>query len=507
MRRLLLFLLLLTFIPLVPSAKSQTPAAFSLEIFHTNDEHAHHRANQDGVGGAARLATVLNEARANNPGILLFDAGDRFSGTLFHYFYKGDDQIDLMNALGYDAMALGNHEFDNGSEILANFIAGVDFPVLATNVDASRDPFLNGMIQRHTVLDVDGLQAGVIGLVTPATRTISQPEETVSFGEDLIAITNDAALELTQQGVTVVILLSHQGFTEDINMARQLSNIDIVIGGHSNTVPANYPLEVTDADGNLVLVVQAGFHGRHVGHLTTGFDSNGHVVTSRGNVITLDESYPEDPQIVALLDELEAPLASITEEVIGQSAFDFRRESCFGGNACDLGALVTDAMLEATGADIAVINSGALRGDILQGDITYGNILSVLPFANQVSVFELAGSDVIAMFEHGVSSDIPGAFPQIAGAQVIWRADSPPGQRVASIDIRNGDEWIILDPNSTYVMASVDFIRNGGDGYTILATSAKNPYDSFGLLDQIVVNYIAANSPVESVAEGRIRRE
>lgn len=507
MRRLLLIILMLTIIPLAPSAESQTPAAYSLEILHTNDEHAHHLADQDGVGGAARLATVLKEARANNPNVLLLDAGDRFSGTLFHYFYKGDDQVPLMNALGYDAMVPGNHEFDNGSETLARFISSVDFPVLAANVDVSADPFLTGLIEPYTVLDIDGLQVGVIGIVTPATPTISQPEETVVFGEDVIAIANNAAVELTEQGVTLIILLTHQGFTEDINMARQLRNVDIIIGGHSNTVPANYPLEATDADGNRVLVGQAGFHGRQVGHMTAGFDGSGRIVSSRGSVITLNDTYAEDPDIVALLDELEAPLATITDEVIGQSAFDYRHESCLGGNACDLGALVTDAMLEATGADLAVINTGALRDDLLHGDVTYANILSVLPFANQVSVIQLAGIDVIAMFEYGVSSDILGAFPQVAGARVIWRADSPPGQRIASIDIQNGDEWVILDPAKTYVVATVDFMRNGGDGYTVLATNARNPYDSFGLLDQIVVEYISANSPVNSVATDRIRRE
>src|SRR5690606_36400575 len=154
---------------------AQDDETFALTILHTNDTHSHHEPNSAGDGGVARQATVVDQIRSEVESVLLLDGGDRFTGTLFHQQYRGEDSIQIMNALGYDAMTLGNHEFDDGDEVLAAFIDGLEFPVVTTNVDFSESEILAGKVQPYIILDVNGDQIAIIGLVTPDTRFLSSP--------------------------------------------------------------------------------------------------------------------------------------------------------------------------------------------------------------------------------------------------------------------------------------------------------------------------------------------
>ena len=185
--------------------------SFELTIMHTNDVHGHHEPQRNGDGGAARQATVVNQIRAEVDNHLLLDGGDRFTGTLFHVQYRGQDSVQIMNAIGYDAMALGNHEFDDGSEVLAAFVQGLNFPALSANTDFSEDPLLAGLIEPSVVLDVGGEPVGIIGLVTPETAILAKPSEHLVFHYDLINITQDQVDKLTAEGVNKIILLTHIG--------------------------------------------------------------------------------------------------------------------------------------------------------------------------------------------------------------------------------------------------------------------------------------------------------
>lgn len=504
----IIVMLIIASLPSISEAKPPIQAesdSFTLNIWHTNDQHAHHRPDQNGVGGSARLATVIQEARATQENVLLLDAGDRFSGTLFHFFYQGQDNVQVMNLMEYDAMALGNHEFDNGSDVLAEFINGVDFPVLAANIDTSDDPYLSNLVEPYTIIDVNGEEIGIIGLVTPRTAFISKPWESIVFLDDLEAVTTQAVNELEALGVNKIILLTHVGYREDLELAEQVAGVDIIIGGHSNTIPNRYPLELMSASDEPILVVQAGFHSLFVGHLEVSFYADGKIVASDGRVLRLDADIAEDEAMLALIDELEAPVAEFTDQVVGQTAIAYRRD-CYGQD-CDLGALVGDAMLDATNADLVIHNSGGLRDDLPVGDVTYGDILSVLPFGNQISVMELSGEDVWATLEYGVSKEVSGKFPQVAGMRFSWSPSAPSGERIVSVDVWNPEieDWEALDLERIYVVATHDFMRGGGDGYTVLVENAMNPYDSFGALDEVVADYITANSPVNNIAESRIR--
>ena len=182
------------------AAAAQDEETFSLTILHTNDTHAHHEPNAAGDGGAARQAAVVNQIRAEGGNVLLLDAGDRFTGTLFHQQYRGQDSVQIMTAIDYDGMTLGNHEFDDGDQILADFIDGVAFPVVTANVDFSGSPELAGKVPPYAILDVAGEQVGIIGLVTADTPVISSPGEGLVFDGDYAAVTQAIVDELTGPG-------------------------------------------------------------------------------------------------------------------------------------------------------------------------------------------------------------------------------------------------------------------------------------------------------------------
>lgn len=502
---------------------------FALTIVHTNDEHSFHLPNSAGDGGVARLAAVVNQIQGSADNFLLLDAGDRFTGTLFHQQYRGEDSVRIMNAIGYDAMTLGNHEFDDGDEVLARFIQGLDFPVVSANITVAADGVLAGLFTPSTVLDVNGQQVGVIGLTTADTAFIASPGAGTEFSAAYAEVVNAAAAELAAQGVNRIILLSHIGLGEDILLAPQLTGVDVIIGGHSHTLLSNiytagvdsYPVEAVGADGNPIAIVQAGGGSSvYAGVLEVEFDAEGVLSDWGGDVILLSRYITPDPEIEALVAELSAPLDEIRATVIGQTNVFLVGDRAFcRAMECTLGNLITDAMRAETGAQIAITNGGGIRSNIPAvetpedvnigtTDVTLGDVLTVLPFGNLVSTFELTGADVVAAIEHGLTglgTDSTGRYPQVSGIRFSYDGSQPAGSRVISVEVQLEDgSFAPIDPAATYSVASNDFMRRGGDGYAVFAENAINPYDFGRPLDQVLADYIAANAPVAPALEGRI---
>ncbi len=524
---------------LAPSAVQAQPTAdqgdATLYIMHTNDVHAHfeqfnkyggfcdeeHAAEGKCFGGVARRMTAVKQIRAEHPDALLLDAGDEFMGTLFYTQYKGKAAQEFMNMLGYDAMTLGNHEFDSGPAVLAEFIKGADFPIVAANVDASQDPDLKDLIKPYVVLTVNGQQVGIIGVDTELTAILSSPGANVKFTDPVEAVKKYAA-ELEEQGVNIIILLSHLGYLRDQQLAQEVEGIDVIVGGHTHTYLANddekaagpYPTVVDSPRGEPVLIVTAKAYGQYLGYLTVTFE--GGVATQwEGQPILLDASIEEDPEVLARVQELAQPLNELRQQVIGQSAVDLEgaREVC-RFQECTMGNLITDALLWALqdqGVQIALQNGGGIRASIPAGEVTVGQVLEVLPFGNTVATFSLKGSDLLAVLENSVSraenpeNEGTGRFLQVAGLRYVWDPTQPEGQRIVSVEVRNADgTYSPLDPEAVYKVAANNYIRNGGDGYSVLKDNAIDPYDFGPLLADVVMDYIKANSPVEAQIEGRI---
>lgn len=501
---------------------AQEAEPIALTIMHTNDVHAHHEPNSNGDGGAARQATVVSQIRAEGGNTLLLDGGDRFTGTLFHVQYLGMDSAQIMNAIGYDAMTLGNHEFDNGDVVLAAFIDALEFPVVTANVDFSQSADLAGKVQPYVMLDVAGEQVGIIGLVVPETEILSSPGPDLVFRYDLDTVAQSMVDELTAMGVNKIILLTHIGYAADVEVAQAVSGVDVVVGGHTNTFLSNvyagaigeYPTVLESASGEPVLVVQASTATLYLGRLDVEFDENGVLSNWGGDAILLSRYISPDPAISDLVAGLAEPLEALRTQPVGESAVFLVGDRRFCRvEECNLGNLITDAMRAETGAAIAITNGGGIRADIDEGTVTVGEVLEVLPFGNLVSTFDMAGADIVAALENGVSQiqlspeglimreGAAGRFPQVSGISFTFDPTKDAGSRIVEVLLDNGEA---LDPEATYSVVSNDFMRRGGDAYEILATDAIAPYDFGKPLDQVLMDYIEANQPIAPEVEGRI---
>ncbi len=503
--------------------------SFYLTIMHTNDVHGHHEPQRDGNGGAARQAAVVQQIRGEVDNHLLLDAGDRFTGTLFHVQYRGQDSVQIMNAIGYDALVLGNHEFNEGSDKLAEFVQDLDFPTVSANIDFSADPWLAGLVAPSVVLDVGGESIGIIGLTTPDTVVLNLPSKDLVFHDNLVEITQEQVDSLSAQGIDKIILLSHLGYGPDLEVAQGVSGVDIVVGGHTNTFLSNtysgalgdYPTVLESASGEPVLVVQADTKTIYLGRLDVEFDSAGVLTDWDGDAILLSRYITPDPDLSDLIAELAEPIAELTSQRVGETSVALTGTSprLCRVEECLLGVVITDAMLENTGADIVIQNGGGIRADIDAGEVTLGEVLNVLPFGNLISTLELTGADVLAALENGVSrvevdengeplvDGASGRFPQVAGMRYTFDATQAAGSRIVSAEVMSDGEYSALDPDAVYRVATNDYMRSGGDGYAILETNAMNAYDQGSPLDQVVADYIAANSPLHVELPGRIMHQ
>ncbi|MFO1352149.1 MAG: 5'-nucleotidase C-terminal domain-containing protein [Gammaproteobacteria bacterium] len=501
--------------------------AYQLTLLHTNDTHSHHEPQASGEGGTARQAAVVKQIRATVANTLLVDAGDRFTGTLFHKYYAGKDNIQVMNALGYDAMTLGNHEFDNGVETLAGFVGGLRFPVVVANLDVSRTPLLAAKIAPSTILWVGGEKIGLIGLITADTPEVTMNfagKQDITWHRDYAARVNAESQRLQAQGVNKIILITHIGLSEDQALAAQVSGVDVIVGGHSHTLLSNtfkaagdnaYPTAVNDADGNPLYIVQAGDRNRYLGRLDLEFDAQGKVTRARGDTILLSEYIAPDPAVQTLLARLAEPvnklkqtaLSSMTGKVV-TSEISLTNADCRTAE-CLLGDLIADAMRADTGAQIAIQNGGGIRADIDPGPVTIGEVLSVLPFGNTIATFKLRGADLKTALENGVSrygGDAgSGRFPQVSGMRLRFDPGAPAGARITSIDIASANgSFTALDPAALYTVATNNFMRTGGDGYGVFVEKAIDPYDYGRPLEEALIDYLIAHTPLNPALQGRI---
>lgn len=522
---------MVTGLALATPAQAET----TLHLLHINDLHsriqpinrfdstcsAEDDAANECFGGVARIATAVNTLRADleadGQNVLVMDAGDQFQGSLFFTTYQGDVAAEMMEAIGFDVMASGNHEWNNGPEGFARFLEQVSFPVIAGNVDVSAEPAVSELLQDHVVLDVNGTQVGVISALAIDTVETSSPGDNVTFTNEIEALQADVDA-LTEAGVGIIIALTHVGLPDDIRIAEAVTGIDVIVGGHSHTLlsatdpdrDSAYPTWITNPEGTLVPIVQAYAYSKYLGHLEVTFDDAGEVVFAQGDTILLDASVTPDADVAARVAELAGPIEATMANVIGESAdmIEGDRAVC-RVMECAMGNLVADAMLERVrdqGIQIAIQNGGGLRASIDGGEVTMGEIFTVLPFQNALATFQLTGADIMAALENGVSEveDGAGRFAQVSGMRYAWNPAAAPGSRIVSAELKTEGGWVPLVADEVYGVVSNDFMRGGGDGYAVFADNATNAYDFGPGLEQVVADYVAANSPYTPYTDGRI---
>jgi len=497
-------------------------ADFTLHVIHINDLHsriepinrfdstcnAEDNAAGECFGGVARVITKINELRAELAGenVIVLDAGDQYQGSLMYTTYKGDVEAEFVEQIGFDAMAVGNHEFDDGDEGLRKLTDAVSVPIVSGNIDVSGSNILAGEVEDHLILEVGDQKIGIVSALAVDTVETSSPSDAVVFSDEIESLAADVAA-LEAEGVDKIIALNHVGVAKDMEIAGAVAGLDAVVGGHSHTLFSNaeegamaYPTMV----GN-VPVVQAYAYSKYVGHLTLVFDDDGNVTSASGDTILLDASVPEDPAAVARVAELAGPIEEMKTRVVAETAdaIEGDRSVC-RAQECPMGNLVADAMLDRVkdqGIQIAIQNGGGLRASIDAGEVTMGEVLTVLPFQNTLSTFEVTGAAILAALENGVGQveDGAGRFPQVAGMSFAVDLSAEPGSRVSEVKVGDAD----LDPAATYGVVSNNYVRNGGDGYAMFEDAA-NAYDYGPDLADVTAAYLAEKAPYTPYTDGRI---
>lgn len=525
-------------------------AAWDLVLLHTNDVHARvEETNKHSgkcgsnklecVAGVARRATAVRRVRESEENVLLLDAGDQFQGTVWFNYYKGAEAAHYMNELRYDAMALGNHEFDNGVEgLMKPFMEQIHCPVLSANIKADQTlaATFGTAVLPYKVLTVGGERVGVIGYTSRETPALSRPGPHLRFEEEVPAL-QLVVDKLQTLGVNKIIALGHSGFTTDQEVARRVRGVDVVIGGHSNTflytgqppaleVPVGpYPFMVRSDDGRQVPVVQAYAFGKYLGYLKVTFNNAGEVVKAAGNPILLDHSVPQDPTVLADVEEWKKNLANYSAQEVGKTLvfLNGTAEEC-RFRECNLGNLVCDAMLDNNirfaDADhwnhvgACILNGGGIRTSIDEhtrnGTITMEDLISVLPFGGTFDLVQLKGSTLKKAFEHSVRryGQGTGEFLQVAGIHVEFDLSRPPGERVTSLTTLctqcRVPRYEPVEDESVYKIVLPSYLVTGGDGFSVIKDGILK-HNSGDLDISVVSRFITQRKKVYTPVEGRIK--
>src|SRR5262245_20225687 len=505
--------LLLALISAPPGDAPATDAAPVREvtILYTNDFHsafdpipAYWLPGSPRLGGAAHLATLVDRIRACEKPVFLFDTGDMFTGMLSN-LTRGEALMEMMRAMEYDAMAIGNHEFDYGSENFTRQMNAVPFPVLGANIffKGADHPYS----RPYVILEKEGVRLGVIGIIGEDARSVALPSGITNLDfRDPVPIVRTLVAELRDR-VDVVVVLAHQGktgpmqtdaearpevqrdFDEDVRLCGEVPGIDVFVGGHAHRgieTPFVHPVTGTR-------IVQTYGYGTRLGYLRLTLKGR-KIVSHEGELLKVwSDRLPPDPVIAKKIQHYKQLVAPQIGRVVGRSKTrlvrDYNAES-------SLGSFVCDVMREMSGADIAVQNAGGLRADLPQGAVTNGNVLDALPFVNTLVVCEMTGAEIREVLEQGLT--LERGLIQVSGLRATYDLKRPLKQRL--IDLRIGDQPV--DNQKTYRVATSSFLAEGGDLYeTFLRTRQVDTKKS---LSDVVMEYIQKHGEIPPPRLGRL---
>lgn len=466
-----------------------------ITIVHTNDTHSRvHLDESNGSIGFEKIATLVKEAKAENPNTLLVDAGDTLHGQTFSTISKGQSIVDLMNIVGYDAMVTGNHDFNYGYERLLELKENMNFSLIAANIIKADGMTL---LPPYVIKEVDGIKIAIFGLATPETAYKTSPNNITGLTFEDPSIIAQKMVDELKDKADIIIALAHLGLDESSTyrsdlVAKNVIGIDLIIDGHSHTM-----LE----EGKVVngtLIAQTGEHDKNLGYVDL-YIEDGNVTSKKARLVKYEDTLQvkADEQVEALFASVKEENDKITAIVVGNTPvkLDGERENA-RMKQTNLGSVIADAMIYETGADVAITNGGGLRASIDQGEITKGQVITVLPFGNYVKMIEVKGSTLLDAMERGVSSypELDGGFPQVGGMTYKFDGSQPPNERI--IEILIGDKK--LDKEKTYKLATNDFMSMGGDNYTMFADAPL--LGEFSGLDEVAIDYfvvIGENIPSE----------
>lgn len=427
----------------------------SLTLLYTNDTHGHllpfDMKDSKDIGGISRRAALIDKIRkeAGPEKVLVLDAGDVYQGTPMSAMFKGKVDYKIMKMIGYDAMTLGNHEFDFGQKVLLSNIKDSGLPVVCSNVIYEKTK--QYLIKPMAIKVIGGIRIGIIGIVTPETPTATHPDNVkgLRFTEPVSAI--KYFLSKTNENPAFLIVLSHCGYDSDIEIAKAVPQVNVIVGGHTHT-----KVEKPTWVGNAI-VVQDYQWGADLGRLDlkiTGDEDNGYTIKDAGGkLIPITDKMPSVPAIDAVLDHYSKLLSGKMDQVIGFSGSYLDNSGSKKGET-SIGDLVSDVIRQAGKAQIGFQNGGGIRSSLDKGPVTIGEMYTILPFDNTITVMQLTGSQIKGILERSLSS--AEKFMQVSGAVISIKAG-----KITEITV-GGEK---LEAGKLYRVATNDFLTAGGDGF------------------------------------------
>ncbi|HOW55976.1 MAG TPA: 5'-nucleotidase C-terminal domain-containing protein [Syntrophorhabdaceae bacterium] len=486
--------------------------AQEIRILHVNDFHGfaedHKRLGSDAPqGGIAYLAALAGQLRQEKPSVLLA-AGDMIQGNTWANLFEGRPSIEVMNAMGFDAMTVGNHEFDFGKAVLVKRVQEAKFPVLGANIEGLDS------LKPYTIKEVGGVRLGIIGIVTEDTPSATHPDNVEGLRFLPVAKTVERCIGELKGRADIIVVLSHIGYNADMALANSVKGIDVIVGGHSHTKTGKHIVV-----GNTI-IVQAWEHGLVLGVLDLTVE-DGKIVNA---VSRLEEVSPQKikkprEDVARIVDEYTRQVNEVMGRVIGKASVDLDGENV-RVRETNLGNFIADIFKKESGADATIINGGGIRASIKKGGINIKSIYSVLPFNNYIVAIKLTGKQVKDALEYGLSGieAKEGRFPQVAGLSFTYSTKQPAGSRIKDVFV-NGKS---IDPEKQYVVATNDFLAAGGDGYQVFREAIRQSQD-FAIiggtiksgnivyndagrwLRDVVVKAVEEKKNISPSVEGRIR--
>jgi 5'-nucleotidase len=480
----------------------------SLKILHFNDHHSYLDESSmklkikgigkvyTPIGGFPRMATMIKKLKDNNTMVL--DAGDAFSGTLYHTLFHGMANVEMMNQLKLDAFTLGNHEFDNRDEGLKAFLDKANFPVVSSNVVAKKGTILDGKWTPYIIKEVNGVKYGIIGLeISQKTKVSSRPSDDITFLDEAES-TQKYADELKSKGIDKIILLSHFGYENDLAMASKISGVDVIIDGDSHTLMGDfsavglksqvdeYPKQTTDKDGKPVCIAQAWAHSLVLGEVHVTFDDKGEVSKCEGTPHLMLGSKMRKKNKEGKKLDINATLRAQIEKLVGtqenlslvtgdeemnkvlnhyKELVDKKKNDSIGTAAedlkhiripgqdyggvngaklslgSDIAPVVAKGFYEASlRADLCIQNAGGVRVTVKSGDVSFGDAYTLLPFSNTLFEIDMKGSEVKQVLEDAIinfkdNGGSTGSFPYAYGIKYDVDMNKSKNERISNIEV------------------------------------------------------------------------
>jgi 5'-nucleotidase/UDP-sugar diphosphatase len=450
------------------------------------------------IGNAAAAATFIKEKRAEADslgyGFLLFDSGDIFMGSPIGEFSKGKAVVDYFNYCGYDIISPGNHDYDMGVEVFQDFVKSVNATFLGSNIVYEDTREVVDYLEPYTIIEEIGIKIGVFSLLTHYMEGMTTPER---FKNHDVLDENETAARfvdtLKSKDIDLIFALTGIGLRHDMRIASSVPGIDVIFGSHSATA-LDQPYEDSI---NHTIICQAYGHLTSVGFLDLWIDKKTKRIAGyHGELVDLlSEQIEDDTAMLNIVEKWENITQKGFDEVIGYSNEELTRA---GFEETTIGNLITDAMREYFGVDIAIHNSGGIRANMPKGDVTYRDCYNIDALSNTAVTMKMTGKQINEALEIGFNGHH--AIFQLSGLKIKWNSKNPIGERI--LEVETEDEMPI-DTLREFTLVTNSYLAAGGGEYMIFK-EGKDTQNSLIYLRDVIADYVKKYSPIEKEIEGRI---